>query len=250
MKKLTLLLCLALSTTAFSQGLRFLYKNTDITGTTVTVSIAPDSHYETTIILYNGSNSEKTFTGNRTLLTQPGVDDLIYCKFNYVCYVPFEDVTTIPLYNEVTLKAGETLPGSSHPGSEGLIPLLNTGPVCKDHVVIYKFWEVDKGDTTQVIMHYTCATAVHEFDAGNVSDAYPNPAVMQTTIDYALSTTPKNAKIVVYDMLGKTVKEVVIENKAGKAALNIEDLTPGLYFYTIMADGKACKAEKLMIHDH
>jgi hypothetical protein len=250
MKKLMLLIFLALSTTAFSQGLRFLYQNTDITGTTVTVSIASDSYYETRIILYNGSNTEKTFTGNRRLLTMPGVDDLIYCKFHYTCYPPFQNITTIPLYSTVMLKASETIPGSSHPGSEGLIPILQTGPVCKDHIVIYKFWEVDKGDTTQVTIHYTCATAIHEVDAGIVSDAYPNPAISQVTIDYALTTAPKNAAIVVYDVLGKVVKEIPLENREGQAIIHVNDLHSGLYFYTVIADGRSSTPGKLIIHDH
>jgi hypothetical protein len=246
MKKLTLLIFLALSTTTFSQGLRFLYNNTDITGTTVTVGIAPDSRYETPIILYNSSTTEKTFTGNRSLLTKPGIDDVIYCKYSVLCYPPFKDITTLPLYHAVTLKAGGTIPDSS-PNSEGLIPLLETGPVCKDHTVIYKFWEVDKGDTTQVIMHYTCATAIRDFEAGIVSDAYPNPAGRQVTIDYVLTAAPKNAKIAVYDVFGKRVKEIAIESKEGEATLNVEDLTAGLYFYMIMADDKTSKAGKLMI---
>jgi hypothetical protein len=249
MKKLLLFLFLALSAPTFSQGLRLLFNNTDITGTTVTISTVPDSHYETRIILYNGSNTEKTFTGSRSLLTMPGVDDLILCKFHSTCYPPFQDITTIPLYSTVTLKAQEAIPSPTYP-SEGFIPLLWTGPVCKDHIVIYKFWEVDKGDTTQLIMHYTCATAIHEFEAGIVSHVYPNPAIMQTTIDYTLTAAPKNAKIVVYNMVGKMVKEMAIENKQGKVTLNIEDLTAGLYFYSIMADGNTSKPGKLMIHDH
>jgi hypothetical protein len=230
MKKLTLLLLLALSTNTFSQGLRFLYKNTDITGTTVTVSIAPDSRYETPITLYNSSSTAKIFTANRSLLTKPGLDDLIYFKCDYACYVPFQDISTLPMYSTVSLEADGTLPGSSHPGAVGLIPLLQTGPVCKDHVVIYKFWEVDKGDTTQVTIHYTCATSIHELESGIVSDAYPNPATNQVAIDYTLNATPKTAKMVMYDVLGNAVKEVMLENKEGKVTLNVDDVHTGFYF--------------------
>jgi hypothetical protein len=82
---------------------------------------------------------------------------------------------------------------------------------------------------------------------GTIFPAYPNPSNGLITIDYTLKNTPKNAKIVFYDMVGKMVKETPIANQQGVAKINVADLQTGFYFYNFMVDGKTSNARKLII---
>lgn len=72
-----------------------------------------------------------------------------------------------------------------------------------------------------------------------LSQNYPNPFNPSTSIQYGL---PKNSfvKIVVYDILGNEVKTLVNENKkAGtyETTLNASEISSGVYFYKLTADG-------------
>jgi hypothetical protein len=51
-------------------------------------------------------------------------------------------------------------------------------------------------------------------------------------------------------VLGKTVKEIPLENREGQAIIHVNDLHSGLYFYTVIADGRSSTPGKLIIHDH
>jgi hypothetical protein len=247
MKKLFLFLFISFASPAFSQSLRILQGTNDVTGTTVTENIIPDSKYETRFSLYNSTNSTKVFKITRILKNKLAPGNEFFFAIPPLHVAPSGDSIYILNY-EVSMDAHTYISAIT---SEGFTTSFYTGPVCQENFITYKLGDVSTpGDTSEVTIHYSCATTIHEIEAGIVSDAYPNPASMQTTIDYALTTAPKNAKIIVYDMLGKTVKEIPLANREGKAIIHVNDLHSGLYFYTIIADGRSSTPGKLMIHDH
>lgn len=245
MKKLILFLLIGLINPAFSQEIRILEGTTDITGGTVVRNIeANQDPYENVFRVYNSSNHQKTIKVMRISQTKMGAEYYAFCGFGYAIYIPSNDSLWPGSFSNTVVDAKNYVPDN------GLSTYLITGPVCQDHFLTYKLYDADiPGDTSTITIHYTCATSIHEFEAGIVSDAYPNPAVMNVTIDYALTICPKNAAIILSDMLGRVVKEVAIENKEGKAVISMDDLQAGLYFYSVVADGKSSKAGKLVI-DH
>jgi hypothetical protein len=66
----------------------------------------------------------------------------------------------------------------------------------------------------------------------------PNPAGDQTTIGYFLSEGTTNAEMVFFDMYGKEIKRVALEN-SGNATLdvNTKDLDAGIYTYSLIVNG-------------
>jgi hypothetical protein len=119
---------------------------------------------------------------------------------------------------------------------------------CGDHTIVYRIWdESNDKDFAEITVNYTCTTSIKEYDLGTISTAYPNPTNGLITIDYTLKNTPKNAKIVFYDMLGKVVKETPIANQQGVAKINISELHTEFYFYNFIVDGKTSNARKLII---
>ncbi len=82
----------------------------------------------------------------------------------------------------------------------------------------------------------------------NVSQNYPNPSNPKSKIDYMI---PFNGKVtlVVYDILGKEVTTLVNETQeAGyySTEFNGSNLTSGVYFYRIIAEGEGQKHVKTM----
>lgn len=67
-----------------------------------------------------------------------------------------------------------------------------------------------------------------------LSQNYPNPAVDKTYINVEFEGP--EAILRVYNVLGKLVAEQVVVNK--RITLDVSELTEGIYFYTLEADGE------------
>ena len=66
---------------------------------------------------------------------------------------------------------------------------------------------------------------------------YPNPFNPATRIEYSLPVE-SNVKIVVYNLIGEVVKELINSNQlSGKHSVSFNgvDLSSGVYFYSISA---------------
>jgi len=70
---------------------------------------------------------------------------------------------------------------------------------------------------------------------------YPNPVNDILNI----SISENNTSIVLFDIVGKTVSEMELIN--GNNKLNIENLNPGVYFYSIKRNGNVIETKKLIV---
>jgi hypothetical protein len=75
----------------------------------------------------------------------------------------------------------------------------------------------------------------------------PNPFKEQTTITYFIPDDTKNVMIMFTDAKGNVMKEVAIAEK-GKGQLNVyaQDLSTGIYTYTLIADGVTIDSKKMV----
>ena len=71
---------------------------------------------------------------------------------------------------------------------------------------------------------------------------YPNPAQSMINIESSLNG---EAQVNIFDMTGRSVKEVSVENMS-KASINVEDLNKGVYFISVQQD-KSYSIQKLVI---
>ena len=71
---------------------------------------------------------------------------------------------------------------------------------------------------------------------------YPNPAQSMINIESSLNG---EAQVNIFDMTGRCVKEVSVENMS-KASINVEDLNKGVYFISVQQD-KSYSIQKLVI---
>lgn len=78
--------------------------------------------------------------------------------------------------------------------------------------------------------------------------ASPIPASTYTTIKYAIPAQYRSADVIVRNTLGSIVnKYSVPTGKTGKLNVNVSNLNSGIYFYSIVADGKVLSTKKLVV---
>jgi hypothetical protein len=75
----------------------------------------------------------------------------------------------------------------------------------------------------------------------------PNPFAEQTVISYSIPESVKKADILFYDSNGKLINTVSIKER-GNSQLNVfaNDLSTGIYTYTLVADGQIVATKKMV----
>lgn len=115
--------------------------------------------------------------------------------------------------------------------------------------VTYCFFDSNPADSLYLTFNYTFLSTVgiNEIPTRPViTNAYPNPADGVTSIVYNLNAT-KEAKLVIYNLLGSVVKEMKLTEKQNTVFISTTDLKSGIYFYSLVADGKAVSTRKLIV---
>jgi hypothetical protein len=80
-----------------------------------------------------------------------------------------------------------------------------------------------------------------------VHDVYPNPVFDQAYIDYNLHTETVKAKLVVHNILGSAITNHELPFLESKVKIQAEDMTPGVYFYTVYLDNIGVLTRKLIV---
>lgn len=76
----------------------------------------------------------------------------------------------------------------------------------------------------------------------------PNPFKEQTTISFFIPETSSRASIHIYNLQGKQIKQLNIESRGnGSVTINGYELTPGMYMYSLIVDGKEVDTKKMIL---
>lgn len=75
----------------------------------------------------------------------------------------------------------------------------------------------------------------------------PNPFAENTVINYNIPTDVMEAKLMFYDLNGRIIKELIIEER-GESKLTVygENLKTGVYTYSLIADGELIATKKMV----
>ncbi|MBN1200071.1 MAG: T9SS type A sorting domain-containing protein [Bacteroidales bacterium] len=79
----------------------------------------------------------------------------------------------------------------------------------------------------------------------SLSAAYPNPASVQASFSYSVERGA-TALLLVRNVLGSTVKEVSLTG-SGMTSISTLDLSEGIYFYSLVVNGKTESTRKLVV---
>lgn len=80
-----------------------------------------------------------------------------------------------------------------------------------------------------------------------VSGVFPNPAFATATLEYEITGEMKETKFTLSNVLGSAVAEYKLSRESRKLQFAVTDFAPGIYFYTLSADGKSLFTRKLII---
>lgn len=120
-----------------------------------------------------------------------------------------------------------------------------------DGVSTYRFTFYDASnvnDSVSFIINFNITVGIDDLKANaTLSSAFPNPAIGVFSLKYELNQYVQTAKVVVYDMLGKAVKEIELNDRQGIAKIHVEELNAGVYFYSFMVNDKSIATKKIII---
>lgn len=80
-----------------------------------------------------------------------------------------------------------------------------------------------------------------------VQDFYPNPATDQLNIDYSISITLKDAKMVILNVLGVPVLENQLLHGITRKEISVSHLPQGIYFLSLYVEGNRQFTRRLVI---
>jgi hypothetical protein len=114
--------------------------------------------------------------------------------------------------------------------------------------VTYCFYDKDNvTDSVCITYRFTAQpVSVDEISGRQLSNAYPNPADERTVIGY--QTSSKNAKMVLTNLLGSVVREIQLSDRQNSVMIDTRELNSGIYLYSLIQDGKAVGARKLVVN--
>jgi hypothetical protein len=78
-------------------------------------------------------------------------------------------------------------------------------------------------------------------------DVYPNPAIDHAFVNYKVLDDRIIAKIRVHNLLGNVVGEYDLGHAENFVRIRTEDLTSGIYFYTLYVDNESVMTRKLIV---
>lgn len=93
-----------------------------------------------------------------------------------------------------------------------------------------------------------CVVVIEEEkQTADISNISPNPMTKTSIITYDFAAVPDGGKIQIHNMVGKLVKEMVIEKKSGALVIEAADFENGIYFCSIQCDGKIFETKRLVV---
>ena len=79
----------------------------------------------------------------------------------------------------------------------------------------------------------------------------PNPFSKETDIKFFLPETVKQANLTIYDMQGKQLRKIEInERNEANIKINAKELPAGMYMYSLIADGKEMDTKRMILTDY
>lgn len=109
------------------------------------------------------------------------------------------------------------------------------------------FDENNPTDSTWVDVTYaiTGTASVKEIAKSTKIKVYPNPATSLLNVELTSNETRKSIEIM--DLTGRKVYSKEVTRNSELLQINTSDLTPGIYFVSVVANDKTVKTEKVII---
>ena len=157
-----------------------------------------------------------------------------------LCFAPSVNVSPAQM-----MATGETLDFSAHYLAENYFDVL--GMQQSMTYYLYDNNNPEERFVINVIFQYSMEGVEDISGVEEFSNAYPVPASDVVNFDYSFNSNVSNAMVAVYNMMGQEVLRSDINSMSGKLSLNVSDLADGVYFYSLIVNGKTEKSNKLVV---
>ncbi len=107
----------------------------------------------------------------------------------------------------------------------------------RDMFIIEGVYTVVAGSDDNSVSH-------KDIDLGGV---YPNPSNRIARLDYQIKNPNVNARIVVDSFIGNPIYDFKLDPTQSTLEINVTDLNPGVYLYTLIVDNKNIVTKKLVV---
>ena len=157
------------------------------------------------------------------------------------CLAP---TTTVQETEPYQISAGEEMLLSGHYMADDYMAVLGQA-----QQITLEIWDASNPDdkfTINVTFTYSLEGIEDYNSVETFSNAYPVPASDVVNFDYNFASS-ENAEVAIYNMMGQEVLRNSISGMSGKLSINVSDLTDGVYFYSLIVNGKTEKSSKLII---
>jgi hypothetical protein len=85
---------------------------------------------------------------------------------------------------------------------------------------------------------------------GELYQNFPNPFNENTTIKFKLSSDINTATLFIYDIQGNQLSSYLIDPRSDSfVVVKGSDLTPGMYLYSLIADGALIDTKTMILTD-
>ncbi len=160
---------------------------------------------------------------------------------SYFCW----GINCYPPTVAVSSNAVNIAPGDTNKTFIGYLePAGHTGISVIDY---YFFNTIDPNDGINVSFTYDISIGINELsNSVSLSNPSPNPANNLTSISYDLKSV-KNGSFVLYNILGSKLNEFKLTERQETLIIPTSQLNSGIYFYSIVADGKLVSTRKLIV---
>jgi hypothetical protein len=145
----------------------------------------------------------------------------------------------------IKVEAGQTLSSFQVALEAGLVPGISS----------VKYLAYNKSNPTQTIefeLNFTVdekpeKPAIYASRFITVNNVYPNPATDHAFVDYRMIGDHIKATIRVHNILGNAVGEYDLSSAENLMRIKTDDLSAGIYFYTLYIDNESVMTRKLIV---
>ncbi len=189
--------------------------------------------------IINPTGSALNLKVKKTELSMASGSRIYFCV-GITCYPPFSFSS-----NPFSIQAGGSL---NYP--DGFAAHFEPLGYYGNSEIMFTFMNNDNpGDSLTVTYKYNIENLNSGSAIEKVSKArlYPNPSSNLVKLEYQFPSNNNNF-LVLHNMLGSEMKRIPITDISGRLEINIADLKPGIYFYSIIENGLSIKTSRLVIN--
>jgi hypothetical protein len=220
---------------------RIIFPNNHPSNNTFTVTQDPFEHY---MSIQNLLSDETIAIKVQKIGSAYTGDDTTFICWGATCYPP-----TVSLTDTLMFPPNVTRNNIFSSTFRGFTTSSNSS-------VTYRFMraEDDVTDFIDYSFNYNYTTGVTSItpvlnSRSEMANAMPNPAISTTSIPYSLAAPSTNARLKVYDLLGQEVRNIPLRSQNGSVQLDVNNLQNGIYFYSLVVDGRAVSTKRLIVNN-